>query len=189
VVDEGEAAGQVADRVGEAGIDPRARVAATTLGGGAEGRLMIEAVTIRRGRPGDAPEIAELATELGYPSSAEEIVRRLLPLLGSAEQLVLVAANGSDRAVGWLHAAVRHQLLRDPDVQVVGLVVAAAHRGAGVGTRLLAAAERWAAETGAAEVRVRSNVARERAHRFYLREGYILAKTSRLFVKTLRACR
>lgn len=142
-------------------------------------------VTIRRGRAADAPQLAALSTELGYPSSAEDIERRLPPLLASAEHLVLVAIHADDVAIGWLHATVRRLLESEAFVQVVGLVVGSEHRGAGIGARLLAEAEAWAREVDVPVVRIRSNVARQRAHAFYLRAGYTLAKTSHLFVKRL----
>jgi len=140
---------------------------------------------LRPARAGDAPEMAELATQLGYPSPAAEVERRLGPLLGSPDHLVLAAVDAADRPVGWLHAAVRRQVERETDVQVVALVVGDGLRGRGIGARLLAAAEAWAVEIGAAAVRLRSNVVRERAHGFYLRLGYAKTKTSHLFVKKI----
>jgi GNAT superfamily N-acetyltransferase len=50
-----------------------------------------------------------------------------------------------------------------------------------VGKLLVQAAVRWAAERGYAKVRVRSNVVREDAHRFYEREGFQRAKTQAVF--------
>jgi GNAT superfamily N-acetyltransferase len=144
-----------------------------------------EGVTLRQARPADAAELAALATELGYPSTAADVERRLPFLLADPEHLLLVAAGAGDRAVGWLHAAIRRQLANDARVEIVGLVVAAERRGSGIGARLLAEAEQWAREAGVGQVRVRSNVARERAHGFYLRAGYTRAKTSHVFVKEL----
>ena len=140
---------------------------------------------LRRARRDDAPELARLSAELGYPASAAELEARLPALLASPEQLVLVAADGADRAIGLLHAAERRPLHAAPHVQVVALVVAGASRGARVGAALLAAAEAWARERGVGEVRVRSHVARERAHGFYRRAGYEVAKTSLLFAKPI----
>jgi GNAT superfamily N-acetyltransferase len=146
---------------------------------------MSEGTKIRQARAADAAELAALATELGYPSIATDVERRLPPLLESPEHLVLVAAGADDRAVGWLHAAIHRGLTNDVRVEIVGLVVAAERRGSGIGARLLAEAEKWARQAGASQVRVRSNVARERAHGFYLRAGYALAKTSHQFIKEL----
>ena len=136
---------------------------------------------LRPARPADAPELAALAGELGYPSTTEQMALRLAALLPDPAQLVLVAVAADDRAVGWLHAAVRHQLDSDDCVEVVGLVVGTAWRSAGVGARLLAGAEAWTREQGLGLVVLRSNVTRERAHAFYLRQGYERVKASYLF--------
>jgi GNAT superfamily N-acetyltransferase len=58
-------------------------------------------------------------------------------------------------------------------------------RSAGTGRKLLQVAERWAAERGCKSVSVRSNVIRERAHEFYLRNGYEHFKTQKAFRKPL----
>ncbi len=65
------------------------------------------------------------------------------------------------------------------------MVVDAAHRGVGVGAALMARAEDWAREHGYNELRLRTNIVRTLAHRFYLRLGYRLDKTSHLFCKRL----
>jgi len=141
---------------------------------------------LRIARTTDAAELASLATELGYPSTAADVERRLPPLLEDPEHLIIVATDSDDRAIGWLHAVVRRQPELDAFVQIAGLVVAETHRGTGIGTRLLEHAERWASQSGIHTVRVHSNATRELAHRFYERAGYSSAKTSRLFTKTLR---
>ena len=50
----------------------------------------------------------------------------------------------------------------------------------------LAQAEEWTLERGYDVVALRSNVIRDRAHAFYLREGYTHAKTQKAFRKTLK---
>lgn len=55
----------------------------------------------------------------------------------------------------------------------------------GVGATLLAAAEAWAAARGHDTLRVRSNVIRVDAHRFYERLGYERVKQSLVFQKHL----
>lgn len=56
--------------------------------------------------------------------------------------------------------------------RLVALSVDAAQRRAGVGRRLMAAVERWAAARGCVEVEVTSRRSREDAHRFYSALGY-----------------
>jgi len=140
---------------------------------------------IRDARESDAAELAGLTTELGYPSTADDIARRFPFVRSGPEQRLLVAVDDDDRALAWMHVIVNRTLENDPYAQIVGLVVTASARGAGIGSRLLEEAERWARELGVESVRVRSNVVRERTHEFYRRAGYELAKTSYLFVKRL----
>jgi GNAT superfamily N-acetyltransferase len=140
---------------------------------------------IREARDADAPELARLSTQLGYPSTPDDIRRRLAYLLSSNDHRVFVAVDAGDRTIGWVHAAAIRQLENDRHVDIAGLVVADGCRSSGIGGRLLAAAEEWAAALGLTTVRVRSNVVRERAHRFYLRAGYELLKTSYVFTKQI----
>ncbi len=130
----------------------------------------------------DAPLVADLTTQLGYPSSTEETVERLAAL--DARHAALVA-DEDGRAVGWVHVALVTSLVSGLKADIGGLVVDDAHRSSGIGAELLAAAEAWAREHGATRMVVRSRIARERAHRFYEREGYALVKTSHVFEKRL----
>ncbi|MHB8417141.1 MAG: GNAT family N-acetyltransferase [Myxococcales bacterium] len=110
---------------------------------------------------------------------------RLRALVTSTTDACLAAETADGRLLGWIQVQGRCLLESDPFAEIVGLVVDGAHRSRGVGHELAAAAERWAKERGYAELRVRSNVKRERAHRFYQREGYRLRKTAHVFVKAI----
>ena len=132
----------------------------------------------------DAAELARLATQLGYPTTAEEATRRAAEVLGRPGHLVLVAEVGGD-IVGWIHAAPNVTLESDPAAEIAGLVVDEAFRGLGIGARLIDEAERWAADQGYGLMRVRSNVKRNRARRFYERAGYAVTKRQRNFEKRL----
>jgi GNAT superfamily N-acetyltransferase len=143
-------------------------------------------VTIRPARAVDATALADLTTQLGYQSTPAELTERLAPLLGAADHLILVATDADDRPIGWIHVTTEVGLEHAPTAAIHGLVVDDGHRSDGIGAALLAAGERWGAERGLGRMVVRSRVARERAHRFYEREGYALEKTSRVFSKALR---
>jgi GNAT superfamily N-acetyltransferase len=84
---------------------------------------------------------------------------------------------------GWLHIAQTAHLTADPAAEILGLVVADSARGGGIGADLVRAAEAWAHGHGCDELRVRSRVERERAHRFYERAGYARVKTQAVFGK------
>ena len=89
------------------------------------------------------------------------------------------------RVVGWAHVVPGLLLEEAPFAELAGLVVDESARGLGTGAALLAAAEDWARRQGFAAMRVRSNVLRERAHRFYEREGYARIKAQAVFRKAL----
>ncbi len=143
-------------------------------------------LAIRVAKPADAPAVGRLNEELGYRSSGREAARRLTPLLRSRNDTVLVAARGR-KVIGWLHVAHVPSLESGPSAEIRGLVVTANERSRGIGARLVAAAEEWAARRGLAKMRVRSNVLRTDARRFYQRLGYAVTKTQNVFDKKLGA--
>jgi GNAT superfamily N-acetyltransferase len=139
---------------------------------------------IREMRPDDAAAVADLATQLGYASTATQLVERIPQVIGREGAAALVAEDRGT-VVGWTHVEVRRTLVGDREAQIMGLVVDERCRGRGIGAALMAEAERWAREHGADKLRVSSRATREGAHRFYLRRGYTLAKTSHWFEKEL----
>lgn len=143
--------------------------------------------TIRIARNYDAAALAALCGELGYPVTRQQVVARLAAVEAQAAGRVFVAEDAAGVVVGWLHVTLQAQLLDDDVAEILGLVVADAARGRGVGAELLCAAERWARERGATCMRVRSRVERGRAHGFYERAGYARAKTQHVFGKPLHS--
>lgn len=137
---------------------------------------------IREAGPSDAAGIAALSGQLGYPAAEDEIRGRLESILTGNDGLVLVAEiDGA--AAGWMHVSGARTVEQVACAEVRGLVVDEAMRGRGVGRALMAAAERWARDEGYALVRVRSNVIRDGAHRFYRRLGYDETKRQAVFAK------
>jgi GNAT superfamily N-acetyltransferase len=141
--------------------------------------------SIRPARAKDAAVLAELATQLGYPADAAKMCDRLARVRGGHAGEVFVAVDLHDRVLGWTHVVPRLQLEDAPFAELAGLVVDVGARGRGAGALLLRAAEDWARTQGFAQLRVRSNVVRERAHRFYLCAGYAERKRQVVFVKAL----
>jgi GNAT superfamily N-acetyltransferase len=140
---------------------------------------------IREARRADAEALAALSDQLGYPAAAGEVRERLRVLARRGDNRVLVA-EAEGRVVGWVHVFGAHLLETPAFAEIGGLVVGDGDRGRGVGRRLMRAAEEWAAAAGYAVVRVRSNVVRERAHRFYEGLGYACAKRQAVFAKAVR---
>lgn len=142
-------------------------------------------VKIRRAQVRDAARIAELSGQLGYPATEVQIEKRLRQLLRASKHIVLVAEKPDAGVIGWIHASVMNLLESETRAEINGLIVADGHRSVGSGAKLLEAAEQWARRHGCERVNVRSNVIRERAHAFYLRQGYDHYKTQKAFRKAL----
>jgi GNAT superfamily N-acetyltransferase len=148
---------------------------------------------IRRARRSDAASLAQLSGQLGYPATRPQIARRLGKLAPASRHALFVAEvkdAGSNRGaagslIGWLHVSITNLLEVDTRAEVNGLIVAEGQRSLGAGARLLEAAEEWARRHGCASVNLRSNVIRERAHKFYERQGYEHYKTQKAFRKSL----
>jgi (aminoalkyl)phosphonate N-acetyltransferase len=146
--------------------------------------MSVNTAHIRPIREEDAAVAAALCTQLGYPMDAAAVLARMTQIAGDAHRAVLVACM-DDVVVGWIDLSVEYHLQSEPAALIGGLVVAEAARGRGIGRQLCKAAEEWARAQGVARLRVRSNAIRERAHAFYLRDGYARVKTSAVFEKTL----
>ena len=135
---------------------------------------------IRAAVAGDAPAIAALLTELGYPASAAEIPGRLAAVAAApgetfvAEDAAGVLGVGSVTRLSLLHRA-------EPAALLSALVVRRDQRGQGVGRLLVEAAERHAAEWGCRTLELTSRDDRLAAHRFYLGLGF--ESGSRKFVR------
>jgi GNAT superfamily N-acetyltransferase len=142
-------------------------------------------VKIRRAKASDARRIAVLSGQLGYPTTARQMSARLKVALRSKEGACFVAEMKKVGVMGWIHVSVTPLLEVEKRAEVNGLVVDENARSGGAGAMLLRAGEEWAVKKGCVGMSVRSNVLRERAHGFYLRESYEHYKTQKAFRKAL----
>ena len=138
---------------------------------------------IRSAATDDAAVIAELITELGYPTAADAMRERLKALVPDPSYLTLVAES-DDGVVGVIGGTTGHYYEKDGMyARLLVLSVSSASRGTGIGAQLVDALERWALSRGAHDVVVNSAFHRTRAHAFYERLGYV--GTGVRMVKTL----
>jgi GNAT superfamily N-acetyltransferase len=148
-------------------------------------RIQNQGVIIRRGRSSDAQPLAELSGQLGYPTTSAVIAKRMRKLKPASQNALFVAESPEAGVIGWTHVSVTHLVEVGTRAELNGLIVADGQRSLGAGARLLEAAEDWARKHGCPSMSVRSNVIRERAHKFYERQGYEHYKTQKAFRKTL----
>jgi len=142
-------------------------------------------VGVRRARMTDAGRIAELSGQLGYPATAKQMKARLRDVIRDKEAACFVAVSRNGGLIGWIHVSTTPLLEVERRAEVNGLVVDETARSLGAGAVLLEAAEKWARRKRCRSMSVRSNVLRERAHGFYLRNGYEHYKTQKAFRKGL----
>src|SRR5689334_5897816 len=142
--------------------------------------MVIREITIE-----DAASAAALSGELGYPVTPARMEERIRARGELSDHAVYVACDDGGAVVAWIDVGLTHHLQSDEYAEIGGLVVSEACRSTGVGRELVARAEEWAAQRGIAKMVVRSRIGRERAHRFYLREGYTQTKVSAVFSKEL----
>ena len=129
-------------------------------------------IAIRSATLADADAIARLMSELGYPTSARQMERRLASILADASYRTFIACDGG-AIVGVAGTRIGPMYeIDDPYGQIMALVVASTHRRQGVGVRLVQAAESHFVERGAAVAIVTSANWRDDAHAFYERRGY-----------------
>jgi len=142
-------------------------------------------VRVRRARSADAKRVAELCGQLGYPATEKQIKGRLRDVMKDKEAACFVALSRDGSLIGWIHVSTTPLVEVERRAEVNGLVVDEAVRSRGAGASLLAAGEKWARGNRCKGMSVRSNVLRERAHGFYLRNGYEHYKTQKAFRKEL----
>jgi GNAT superfamily N-acetyltransferase len=104
-------------------------------------------------------------------------------ILASPDHDVLVFDDGE--VIAWVGLTVSHSLTSEPHASLMGLVVDAGHRSRGIGQAMMEAAEQWARDRGLGHLRLRTNLVRADAHRFYERIGYKPVKEQRVYEKRL----
>ena len=120
----------------------------------------------------DAPGLATLLGQLGYPTTSAEMAERLRNILAEPDYHTSVA-DASGQLVGVVGVRRSYYYEHSGSYgQIVVLVVEEAWRGQHIGQHLVAEAERWLKGQGITVVLVNSGTARTEAHRFYHRQGY-----------------
>ncbi len=140
---------------------------------------------VRLAEPRDSDRIADLAGQLGYPCTGEEVRERLRQMQDANQYAVLVAELPTGQIAGWIGLYVFRAVELETVAEISGLIVDEDVRSCGIGKVLLDAADEWAQGVGCHVISVRSNVKRDRAHQFYTNNGYEHIKTQKELRKKL----
>jgi ribosomal protein S18 acetylase RimI-like enzyme len=129
-------------------------------------------VQIRRPESGDMEALAELMTQLGYPTRASEMQMRMEMILANKNYATFVAVSGG-KVCGMIGTLTCYTYEHNgPSARILALVVSEKMRGRGVGEALITAAENDLARRNIRRVAVNARFERTRAHEFYEKLGY-----------------
>ena len=140
-------------------------------------------IKIRSAYLNDSSIVAGLMSQLGYPTSSDEMKQRLEEILRDSNYMTFVAEYQTE-VVGVIGVGVyRYYEKNGTYGRLLALVVDEKRRGQGIGAALVAEAERWLKEQGVNSITVNSGKQRNESHRFYGQLGY--EETGLRFVKLL----
>ena len=137
-------------------------------------------VLVRDARTEDAPALASLLTQLGYPVDATTFARRLEHVREGGDRVLVACVGGEPAGLAHLHvaAAIEH----DGAAGKLGaLVVDERYRRRGVGRALVEAVEAAARGAGCVQLFLTTAERRADAHAFYESVGF--ERTGRRYVK------
>ncbi|PKR77110.1 GNAT family N-acetyltransferase [Halalkalibacillus sediminis] len=134
---------------------------------------------IRKAESRDIESLAILMGELGYPTSPDEMEKRMERINNQGNYLTLVCEKDKEiiGMIGMMHC-FRYEKT-DSYVRIVAYVVDGRFRGRGIGKELLNEAEEWAHQNDAVMVTLNSGNRSERdlAHQFYINQGFEASAT------------
>lgn len=140
---------------------------------------------VRPPKSSDYDKMADLAGQLGYECTGADVRERIDGMRNPNEYAVYVAELPGGQIAGWIGVYKFRAVELDSFAEINGLVVDEQIRSRGIGKALLRMAEQWARSHGCTAISVGSNITRERAHRFYICNGYEHTKTQKSFHKRL----
>ena len=135
---------------------------------------------IRTAVKDDAAAIAGLSGQLGYPISREATLDNLSIILQNNNETIFVALH-EDKVIGWIGVIKTIHLASGPHCEIGGLVVHADYHRKGIGKKLVDQARLWSLQQDQHMLRVRCNVKRKEAHRFYFQLGFSEKKEQKIF--------
>ena len=137
------------------------------------------AANLRPAQARDAEAIATLFTDEGYPAGPSDIVVRLERFATPEARVVVAEHDGALLGFIAIHALPRFEH-DDRIIRILALVVDAGARERGVGRALMAEAERFGREMGAAFIELTAGHHRPEARHLYESLGYDASVTAYL---------
>ena len=137
-------------------------------------------IQVRNISPEDAAHVKRLSEQLGYSISLEETSANIKEVMILKNHVAFVAIANHE-IIGWVHAFKTTTIESLPFIEMAGLVVDDRHRSKGIGKLLTDQIKQWCIQQNVPLLRVRSNVIRKEAHKFYLNNGFTEIKEQKVF--------
>lgn len=129
-------------------------------------------LAVRRAEVGDAAALADLMTQLGYPTRTSEMEMRMEGIRADKNYATFVAVSGG-KVCGMIGTRTSYSYEHNsPGAAILALVVSDKMRGRGVGRALMMAMEHDLAQKNIRRVAVYTHFRRTDAHEFYEKVGY-----------------
>lgn len=141
-------------------------------------------ISIRPAIIEDVEGLSLLSQQLGYPTDSNVMEKRLKEVMVKDDHCVFVATE-KENILGWIHGFMALRIESDSFVEIGGMVVDEKNRNKGLGTQLVKNVEKWSKEKNCFHMRVRSNIKRTDAHRFYQNMDFEILKNQTVFGKKI----
>ena len=141
-------------------------------------------ISIRPAKREDCSGITQLTNQLGYPSTLEKICEIMDLVLAHNDHQVFIAEK-EETIVGYIHLIHSMRIGSSPFVEIAAFIIDESARSIGVGSSLIEETEAWASGLGLNDIRIRSNIIRQEAHKFFHNRGFQNIKTQEVFLKRI----
>ncbi|MCQ9636758.1 GNAT family N-acetyltransferase [Chryseobacterium sp. WG14] len=130
-------------------------------------------MNIRRMKDEDQKFVIALLDQLGYSDTEEFLSQKIKKLLNDPNEYLSVAENSEGRVVAFISVHIIPQIaLKGDFARISYFSVDENYRSSGIGKLLEEYCEKVAREKNCDRIEVHCNFNREKAHRFYYRQGY-----------------
>jgi len=140
---------------------------------------------IREATISDLPILRDLTEQLGYPLAELDLRNNLEIILGNDNEIIYVMAE-NDKPIAWIHIFHTIRLESGSFCELGGLIVDKNYRSKGIGKLMIEKAIEWTKQRNVPVLKLRSNVIRKDAHRFYTNFGFREIKEQKVFEMKLK---
>jgi GNAT superfamily N-acetyltransferase len=129
---------------------------------------------IRELKNGDYESLVSLLKQLGYGNNDAESLSERYKVFKDHEGVVFVVENAAKKVVGFAAITIMPLIHFDGFLaRIAGICIDEKARSGGIGAELIKYIENYSVEKGCVLLEVTTNLVREKAHQFYLNNGFV----------------